>query len=331
MNRIKENMKIKMPQMDKIGKYVLIALLILIPLYLLTLCMNKRVEKFENLIQEQEEQENFINLSSLGIDLGDSNGKKLNSFNTPNTPNKIATPLTSDVKTSFNDSSEFKGSDNKDLIKQIMPVDQIKNKNLDKVPDLKNKVLNSAIEEKIKSQSNSSDGIRGGVKQVGAPLLSDNTKQLMQKYIQNDTFKNQTSSQSSSNNILGTCNFFNDECPSDHTDMGSIGINGLPSGMTLLCGNVSSTTPASFTAEISNGSIKDIIIKNAGAGYLPNKKYNITVSGKGSGAILEPIVGDDGTIKVVNVKNGGSGYTDTPQIMIENSSNSGKCHFCCKK
>lgn len=271
-----------------------------------------RVEKFENMRKDDEEEETkekFINLSNLGIDLGDSNSsKKLNSL--------------SEVKTSFRDSSDFDGSDNKDLLKQIMPVDQIKNKNLDKVPDLKNKVLNNAIETKALSQI-TNGGDKEDMKREFA-----NTQQRMKKYIQNDTFKNA----SSSSNVLGTCNFYNDECPADYTEMGNIGINGLPSGMTLLCGNVSSTSPASFTAEISNGSIKDVIIKNAGTGYNPNKKYTITVTGgKGNGASLEPIIGDDGTIKQINVKSGGTGYMDTPTITIENSANSGKCHFCCKK
>lgn len=310
-------MKIKMPKIlpnvsPRTIKVFLIAFIIIILLCLLSYCMNKRVERFENIKKnvsdEDETKENFIDLSTLGIDLGDSNsGKKLNSL--------------SDVKTSFRDSSDFKGSDNKDLLKQIMPVDQIKNKNLDKVPDLKNKVLNNAIEAKIKSQGEESVEMMKDKKQ----LLSANTQQRIKEYIQNDTFKN-------SSNILGTCNFYNDECPDDYTDMGSIGFINFPIGMTLLCGNVSSTSPASFTAEISNGSIKDVIIKNPGAGYNLNKKYNMTVTGgRGNGASLEPIIGDDGTIKQINVKNRGSGYMDTPTITIENSANSGKCHFCCKK
>ncbi len=303
--------------LNKYTKYFLIILLILIPLYLLSFCAKKRVEKFSNLY---EDRENFINLSSLGLDLGLSDSPDVKKYNSMKT---------SDVKTTMRDSSEFNGTDNKDLLKQIMPVDQLKNdKVLQDNPDVKNKLLNNAINQQVQSQSKSLDGQRGGVKEVSQNLYTDNTKKLMQNYIQNDTFKN-----SNSNSLnLGTCNFFNDSCPSDYKEMGSIGLQGLPSGMTLSCGNVSSSKPAVFVAELSNGSISNVVIVDNGSGYNPSKNYSLSIigGGGGSGAELKPIIGDDGLIKTVNIVKGGSGYKETPKIIIDNSSNSSKCTFCCK-
>lgn len=315
---------------NKWFKYIIILIIILIPLYLLSLCAKKRVEKFTLLFHDNskdwENKEDFINLSSLGIDLGLSDNPDVKKYNTMKS---------SDVKTSFSDSSEFKGSDNKDLLKQIMPVDQIKNnKILEKTPDLKNKLLNNAISQQVESKSKSLDGQRGGVKQPPNVIYTDNTKQLMQNYIANDTFKNQNNTSTSSTNMsFGQCNFYNDSCPSDYTEMGAIGIQGLPSGMTLTCGNVSGSKPATFVAELSNGTISNVVIIDPGSGYNPSKTYTISVvgGGGGKGAELKPVIGDDGLIKTINIVKGGSGFKETPKIIIDNSSNSSKCTFCCKK
>lgn len=347
---------------NKWVKYIFIILIIIIPLYLLSLCAEKRVEKFTSFLNtdnskywNKDKREDFINLSSLGLDLGLTDNPEVKKFNSMKT---------SDVKTTMRDSSDFNGSDNKDLLKQIMPVDQLnKNKVLQDNPDVKNKVLNDAIQKQVEKQSNSLEGQRGGVKEYPSTIYTDNTKQLMQNYIENDTFKNnkknhqnhqnhqqnqpkiqqrnlkdkfenQSSSiqQPSHNMGFGKCNFFNDSCPSDYTEMGSIGIQGLPSGMTLTCGNVSASKPAVFVAELSNGSISNVVIVDGGSGYNPTKNYNLSVigGGGGSGAELKAIIGDDGLIKSINIVKGGSGFKETPKIVIDNSTNTGKCNFCCK-
>ncbi len=332
---------------NKWVQYIFIILIIIIPLYLLSLCSKKRVEKFTLLLGDnsnywnKEEKEDFINLSSLGLDFGLSDTPDVKKYNSMKT---------SDVKTTMRDSSEFNGSDNKELLKQIMPVDQLKNdKVLQDNPDVKNKLLNNAINQQVQTQSKSFDGQRGGVKEYPQTIYTDNTKKLMQNYVENDTFKNseeksvkniigkdkfdnQTHSTSKSSLNLGTCNFFNDSCPSDYKEMGAFGIQGLPSGMTLSCGNVSGSKPAVFVAELSNGSISNVVIVDAGTGYNPTKNYTISVvgGGGGSGAELKPTIGDDGLIKSINIIKGGSGFKETPKILIDNSSNNSKCTFCCK-
>ncbi len=321
-------MKIKFNDLTKNKwiQFIFILLLIIIPLYLLSFCVKKRVEKFTLLFNDNsqdwlENKEDFINLSSLGLDFGLGDTPEVKKYNTMNID---------ESKLLKKDDSEFKGSDNKDLLKQLMPLDQIDDKNLDKEPDLKNKILNNAINSQVESSSKSNEGQRGGVKEYPKPVFTDNTKQRIQNYIQNDTFKN--NNENTTINPFGTCNFFNDSCPSDYTEMGSIGIQGLPSGMTLTCGNVSSGKPASFVAELSNGTITNVVVVDPGTGYNPTKKYSMTLEGGGGGkgAELEPVIGDDGLIKNIKVVKGGSGFKETPKITIENSTNSGKCTFCCK-
>jgi len=75
---------------------------------------------------------------------------------------------------------------------------------------------------------------------------------------------------------------------------------------------------AQAVAIVSDGIIKQVLIRNAGNGY--NSQPNITVTGGGFGANLTAILDADGSIDRIEIINGGLGYDpQTTKILIENS------------
>jgi len=134
-----------------------------------------------------------------------------------------------------------------------------------------------------------------------------------------------------STNLFGKCNFYNDSCPTNFTDLGNFSINGLESNTTLTCGNVQNTKPANAIAIIRNNSIFDIVVNNPGQGFNPSKPPKVTIEGgKGNGAHVEAAVDDEGYLKVIKVIHPGYNYTETPNVIIENPMMNGSCHLCCK-
>jgi len=132
-------------------------------------------------------------------------------------------------------------------------------------------------------------------------------------------------------NFFGKCNFYNDICPSNMTDLGNFSIAGLESNATLTCGNVQNTKPASAIAIIRNNSIFDIIVNNPGQGFNPSKPPKVTIEGgKGNGAHVEAVVDDQGYLKIIKVIHPGYNFTETPNVIIENPMMNGSCHLCCK-
>ncbi len=299
------------------NQYLFIFLLIIIPLFLLNICYQKYVEKFTN------EQEDFMNLSSLfGLDTPkpeiEPEGKVIKSNQFPPLPEPNKNIQNMDLQKKYTDKDgEFKGADNDDLLKQIMPIDKVKN--LLK-PDDKNKELNKDIQKSVTEKSMSSDGLRGGVKEVS---MITPTKKIEPPLSLKPTID--------ISNLLGKCNFYNDSCPSGYYSLGAIGLEGLPSGITMTCGDVTSKTSAKLVATIKGGSISEVFVADGGSGYNPKKNYELKiVGGGGRDAELEAIIGDDGKVKVVKVKDGGRGYKETPKIEIQNEKG-GKCELCCKK
>lgn len=134
-----------------------------------------------------------------------------------------------------------------------------------------------------------------------------------------------------STNLFGKCNFYNDTCPSNFTDLGNFSINGMESNMTLTCGNVQNTKPASAIARIKNNAISEIVVTNPGQGFNPSKPPKITIEGgKGNGAEVTAVIDDDGYLKIIKIIHPGYNYTETPNVIIENPLMNGSCHLCCK-
>jgi len=132
-------------------------------------------------------------------------------------------------------------------------------------------------------------------------------------------------------NLFGKCNFYNDSCPNNFTDLGNFSIGGLESNTTLTCGNVQNTKPASAIAIIRNNSIFEIVVNNPGQGFNPSKPPKVTIEGgKGNGAHVEAVIDDEGYLKVIKVIHPGYNYTETPNVIIENPMMNGSCHLCCK-
>lgn len=302
------------------NQYLFLFVLIIIPLYLLNICYQKYVEKFTN------EREDFMNLSSLlGLDTPkpevEPEGKVIKSSQFPPLPQPLPASsniTNSDLQKKYTDKDgEFKGADNEDLLKQIMPLDKVKNM---LKPDDKNKELNEEIKKSIVKESKSTDGQRGGVKEMPSVIPSKKSESPLSLKPTIDI-----------SNLLGKCNFFNDSCPDGYYSLGAIGLEGLPSGITMTCGEVTSKTTAKLVAAIKSGSISEVYVTEGGSGYNPKKDYPIKViGGGGRDAELEAIIGDDGKVKVVKIKDGGRGYKETPKIQILNEKG-GKCELCCKK
>jgi len=232
------------------------------------------------------------------------------------------------LKTTMRGSDDFEGAPNDELIHQLdpkMPINKVdKTKAL---PDMKNKLLNNNIKNQIFQQSNSSEGQRGGVKEL--PPINEGERPKFPipppPPPPLDTFQTK-----------GKCNFFSGSCPSGYQSMGGFGFSGLPSGVTFSCGSASIGKQPKLVPEISNGVISNINIVDGGSGFDPTKQYTAKVisKGSGSGAQLETVIDDNGIIKVINIKSGGSGYTSTPSIIIESgdgkTDGTGKCEYCCQ-
>jgi hypothetical protein len=130
----------------------------------------------------------------------------------------------------------------------------------------------------------------------------------------------------------GKCQFFNNKCPDDYTQLGNFSIQGLGSNLVLNCGNITDTKPAKAIAEIKNNSIYQIHIVDEGHGYIPTKAPKVRIEGgKGHGATAESVVDDDGYLKLIKIINPGYNYVETPNIIIDPPSADSACHLCCKK
>ena len=105
----------------------------------------------------------------------------------------------------------------------------------------------------------------------------------------------------------------------------------MESNMTLTCGNVQNTKPASAIARIKNNSISEIVITNPGQGFNPSNPPNITIEGgKGNGAQVVGVIDEDGYLKIIKIVHPGYNYTETPNVIIANPLMNGACHLCCK-
>ena len=285
--------------------FVVALISIAILIYVLGYCLRMREERFGLFGDHSKEWEGFQNKS----------GKKIVST--------LPSGVASDVKSTLDSSGDFKGSPNEDLLHQLnpkMPIHKVDG--LSKKPDEKNKILNETIKKQIESKQNAR---KGGVKEMPT-FQSQKIKPGMGHIpLKKDPFANRISQSNK-------CGFFSDRCPNGYETVSGFGIRGLPSGMTLQCGNVSSQS-GKFIAEIQNGVIKSVNVIHGGSGYDKNKNYKVIVNGgNGSNAQLEAIIDDKGTVQVINVLNGGSGYTSTPQIIVQNEDGTGmgsSCQFCC--
>ena len=163
--------------------------------------------------------------------------------------------------------------------------------------------------------------------------FTDNCQDEEQQYQEQEQEQEEEQEQQNVNisSPLGKCNFYNDSCPADFSDLGNFSINGMESNMTLTCGNVQNTKPASAIARIKNNSISEIVITNPGQGFNPSNPPNITIEGgKGNGAQVVGVIDDDGYLKIIKIVHPGYNYTETPNVIIANPLMNGSCHLCCK-
>ena len=79
--------------------------------------------------------------------------------------------------------------------------------------------------------------------------------------------------------------------------------------------SVARVKPASLTLEVENGVIINVLINDAGTGYINVPTYKITDI-EGSGAVLEFTLDANGAISVVNIVNGGRDYTSNVLITV---------------
>jgi hypothetical protein len=144
----------------------------------------------------------------------------------------------------------------------------------------------------------------------------------------------QTTSGNSSDikGLLGSCQFFNDQCPKDYMLLGNFSVQGVDSSNYILsCGNVQNTTPAKAIAEIKNNSVYDIHITDKGRGFSPLKPPRVTITGGGGvNATAEAVIDDDGFLALIKVTSKGHSYIETPNILIDPPMNDSSCHLCCK-
>ena len=79
--------------------------------------------------------------------------------------------------------------------------------------------------------------------------------------------------------------------------------------------SVARVKPASITLEVENGVIINVLINEAGAGYINVPTYKITDTG-GSGGVLEFTLDANGSISNVTIVNGGRDYTSSVAVTI---------------
>jgi len=130
----------------------------------------------------------------------------------------------------------------------------------------------------------------------------------------------------------GKCNFFNSKCPDNSLELGNFSVDGIDN-ISLKCGNIQDTKPATAIAQIKNNNIYDILVINKGEGYLHTKPPKITIKSrseeKGYGATAEATVDKNGFLVSIKVINPGYAYTETPNILIEPPYMNSSCHLCC--
>jgi hypothetical protein len=131
-------------------------------------------------------------------------------------------------------------------------------------------------------------------------------------------------------NLLGSCQFYPDKCPSNHLSLGNFTIQGTESNSILSCGNIINTKPGKAIAQIKNNFVYEIHIIDPGHGYLPDSPPKIRIEGgKGYGATAEAIIDDEGFLKIIKITDKGYNYIETPNVFIDPPMMNSSCHLCC--
>ena len=126
--------------------------------------------------------------------------------------------------------------------------------------------------------------------------------------------------------LISNRNSTNDYWVYDGTTLYQAG-SAAPNGVTLTSpGFGYGTAPAvtayggsgagmTFTAEVDNGAVTQVLINNPGTGYLPGDVVQLSFSGGGSdsGAVLQPYL-TAGAVGGVSISAHGSGYTSAPAV-----------------
>lgn len=258
-------------------------------------------------------------------------------------------PSTSELTSS---SDDFKDTDNKDLLGSI------NSKALEKPFLTKNSVLDNTKEGVFKdlktkptttseSPSNMNPEPKQNIKKDSLIAESSPMANSMNKTIAKENYTDIATSAESLlqvdigngngnvdniKNLLGSCQFFNDQCPKDYMQLGNFSVQGVDSSNYILtCGNVQNTTPAKAIAEIKNNSIYDIHITDKGRGFSPLKPPRVTISGGGGvNATAEAVIDDDGFLALIKVTSKGHSFIETPNVLIDPPMNDSSCHLCCK-
>lgn len=325
---------------------IITTLLIIIPLILLILCYrsyvykycqddinclknrlyidiknmkNKLVENTKSISDKDLDIENKNDtvegfFSGFGTFFGGSSPKNLpvspGSLNNENL-NILENKINDRMKTSTTfpptelngNSDDFKDSDNSEILNQVSSKPLI----------VKKKSINPSVSSSIK-QSISSQ-IKPSIELFEKENISEK-EHIPKKDIQN---------------LLGTCQFFNDKCPKNYQPLGHFSIQGVGSNATLACGDVQNVKPAHAIAQIKNNSIYEIHITDPGHGFNPSSPPKISIEGgKGHGATAEGVVDDNGYLKLIKVINPGYNYTETPNVLINAPFMNSSCHLCCK-
>ena len=344
--------------------FIIIILLLIIPLILMVLCYRKYVSNYCNnnnikCLRDKifnELKQNKVNNKSDVVVEGFFDGITNMFSNNPNnglpvargTLDKQNTDINS-IEQRYNDkmkrSSSFppkdaenKDSDNSELLNSIN-----KKQNLHTIND-KQKNINQEHEQKHTNQEHEQKHIQQGHEQNHTNKGYDQ-KHIQQKHMQthnqqipiqqhreeHSTPYINNNQQSSLTNILGTCNFFNDKCPTDYQPLGNFSISGTGSTTILTCGSVENVKAARAIAIIRNNSVYEINVIDSGSGFNTAKPPKISIEGgKGNGATAEAIIDDDGQLKLIKVINPGYNYTETPNVIIDAPFMNSSCHLCCK-
>jgi hypothetical protein len=235
------------------------------------------------------------------------------------------------------DSTEFKDSDNSEILNVINPKsgapiipkpnkennqpEAIFNKKeiSNKVNASANAGANASANANANANASANAGANVNASANETPIKAPNVKQFEKE--------------NKKSLIGGDCQFFHDKCPDNYNSLGNFSVLGVGSTSILNCGNVQNVKPAKAIAVIKNNSVYEAVITDPGSGYNPQKPPKITVesnNGKGYGANCEAVIDDDGFLKIIKVINPGYNYTETPKINIELQTQNTSCHLCCK-
>ena len=97
--------------------------------------------------------------------------------------------------------------------------------------------------------------------------------------------------------------------------VGGASLRGVDGNYSCLYGTTDGAVYAlnSGNTDYADGTITDVTVTNAGSGY--SKPPAVTVTGDGTGAVIESAISPDGTLLGLYVRHGGYGYTN-PQVVI---------------